>query len=286
MVLAAVLAVVSLCAEAQQRFVLPLYAGGGTEKNLQTTSVPSLPEGWTTCDSVPDVTISLPQKEKATGQLVVICPGGGYGGLAITHEGYMVADWLNARGIAAAILRYRLPHGHWEIPLEDVLSALELAKAKAPEWNVDPAKVGVMGFSAGGHLASTALTHFTSPNNRPAFGILVYPVITMDERYTHQGSRENLIGKEGSAELVHRFSNEAQVTKETPPTFLALSDDDETVVPYNSILFYNALKTCGVPAEMHIYPSGGHGWGFRGDFPYAEEFYTALARWVREQNGQ
>lgn len=203
--------------------------------------------------TVPDYYVFLPERERA----VVVCPGGGYGCVCYEREGLEVARWLGDHGIAALVLRYRMPNGHHEIPLEDVHEAIRIARRNAPSWGVDPHQVGVMGFSAGGHLASTASTHFDE-RTRPDFSILIYPVITMGERYTHMGSRENLLGKGYDAGLVERYSSERQVTPQTPPAFIALSDNDEVVPVRNSILYYDALKENGVPAELHVYPTGRH----------------------------
>lgn len=164
--------------------------------------------------------------------------------------------------------------------------AIELVRANAAGWGVDPARVGVIGFSAGGHLASTAATHFTCDANRPDFAILVYPVITMDERFTHAGSRRNLLGGAPAEGLVAAFSNELCVTSGTPPTFIAFSDDDDGVPPVNGTLFYNALKAASVPGEIHIYPTGGHGWGWNETFKYRDEFRNSLARWLSERLGE
>lgn len=202
---------------------------------------------------------------------------GGYGCVCYEREGLEVAHWLGDHGIAALVLRYRMPNGHHEIPLEDVHEAIRIARRNAPSWGVDPHQVGVMGFSAGGHLASTASTHFDE-RTRPDFSILIYPVITMGERYTHMGSRENLLGKGYDAGLVERYSSERQVTPQTPPAFIALSDNDEVVPVRNSILYYDALKENGVPAELHVYPTGRHGW--IGRFDYWDEYRAALLRWL------
>ena len=210
---------------------------------------------------------------------VVVCPGGAYGGLAIGHEGYQVAEWFAARGFAAVVLKYTMPHGNYDLPRRDVQQAIELVRANAAGWGVDPARVGVIGFSAGGHLASTAATHFTCDANRPDFAVLVYPVITMDERFTHAGSRRNLLGEAPAEGLVAAFSNELRVTSGTPPTFIAFSDDDDGVPPVNGTLFYNALKAASVPGEIHIYPTGGHGWGWNETFKYKDEFRNSLVRW-------
>ena len=236
-------------------------------------------------DNAPYVTLYRPEGKKPA-PAVVVCPGGAYGGLAIGHEGYQVAEWFAARGFAAVVLKYTMPHGNYDLPRRDVQQAIELVRANAAGWGVDPARVGVIGFSAGGHLASTAATHFTCDANRPDFAILVYPVITMDERFTHAGSRRNLLGGAPAEGLVAAFSNELCVTSGTPPTFIAFSDDDDGVPPVNGTLFYNALKAASVPGEIHIYPTGGHGWGWNETFKYRDEFRNSLARWLSERLGE
>lgn len=225
----------------------------------------------------PEIAVYMPSKRNATGQAVVVCPGGGYGVLAYDWEGSDIAKWLNANGITAIVLKYRLPNSKSNIvphqsPLMDAQRAIRTVRANAAQWNISKDKVGIMGFSAGGHLASTAGTHFDNGNataadsierysSRPDFMILMYPVITMSKPFMHQGSRNNLIGANGSKELAAFYSNEIQVTKETPPTLLIHATDDEGVPVENSLYFYQALKDHNVPAEMHIYPYGGHGFG-------------------------
>lgn len=236
-------------------------------------------------DNAPYVTLYRPEGKKPA-PAVVVCPGGAYGGLAIGHEGYRVAEWFAARGFAAVVLKYTMPHGNYDLPRRDVQQAIELVRANAAGWGVDPARVGVIGFSAGGHLASTAATHFTCDANRPDFAVLVYPVITMDERFTHAGSRMNLLGEAPAEGLVAAFSNELRVTSGTPPTFIAFSDDDDGVPPVNGTLFYSALKAASVPGEIHIYPTGGHGWGWNETFKYKDEFRNSLARWLSERLGE
>ena len=257
-----------------------LYPNGPAESNgLEGKEVTI--DGGRVCDvSNPRVEVFLP--EKPNGQVVVICPGGGYARLAAIHEGDMFAEWFNQRGITAVVLYYRMPNGHSELPRKDVLTAVEMVRGNAKAWGVDPSKVGVMGFSAGGHVAATALTKYTSEANRPDFGVLIYPVITMKEEYTHKGSRDRLIGQNVKYAKVEEWSLEEKVNAQTPTCFLALSDDDRSVSPQNSIMFYNALKEHRVPAELHIYPEGGHGWGFNGDkfAPYHDEFLTSLERWL------
>lgn len=220
----------------------------------------------------PTLTICLPPREIAIGTAVVICPGGGYGHLSMDREGQQIADWLNSIGIAGFILKYR--HGgngyQHPAPLQDAQRAMRIVRSRAKEWNIDPARIGIMGFSAGGHLASSAGTHFQKnyyqtkdaidkAGCRPDFMILLYPVITMDDSFTHSGSKLGLLGKNPDPELVENLSNEKQVTDETPPTFLVHSDQDKTVPVENSIYFYLALRKAGVPAEMHIYLKGSHG---------------------------
>lgn len=226
-------------------------------------------------------TLYLPDKQESV-PAVVICPGGAYLGLALDHEGHRVAEWYAAHGMAAVVLKYRMPRGNCLLPREDVLLALETVRANAARWRIDPTQVGVMGFSAGGHLASTAATHFTSAENRPDFAVLIYPVITMTVR-THGGSRDNLLGPQPAPGLVAGFSNEQRVTPRTPPAFIVFSDDDDCVDPQNGTMFYDALRDCGVPGELHIYPTGGHGWGWNEDFRYKDEVRASLLRWLAER---
>ncbi|MEY4798992.1 MAG: Acetylxylan esterase precursor, partial [Verrucomicrobiota bacterium] len=200
-------------------------------------------------------TVHLP--EKPNGAAVIICPGGGYGGLVVGGEGHGIAKWLNAQGIAGIVLEYRLPAGHDKVPLLDAQKALTLTRTRAAAWKIDPKKVGIIGFSAGGHLAATAATHFT-PENRPDFAILIYPVITMSVG-THGGSKKNLLGATPSDELAHFYSNEKQVTKDTPPTFLAHALDDKAVPIENSRLFHQACQAKGVASKLLELPNGGHG---------------------------
>lgn len=216
--------------------------------------------------------VYLPEKEKNTGAAVVICPGGGYWIEAMDHEGYQIAEWLKERGIAGIVLKYRLPYGHHEIPSGDARQTMRIVRKNARNWGIHPEKIGIAGSSAGGHLASTAGTRFDYGNPesqdplekiscRPDFMLLLYPVITFREEFGHMGSRKNLMGEGNDWKLVEKYSNELHVTPETPPTFLVLADDDKSVVPRNSVEFYLALKKNNVPAEMHIFAEGGHGFG-------------------------
>ena len=224
--------------------------------------------------SQPTLTIFLPEKSKANGKAVIICPGGGYWITSIVKEGFAVARKFNEWGIAAFVLNYRIPNDSSMIdkkigPLQDAQRAIQLVRINQKKWNIDPNKVGIMGFSAGGHLASTAATHFQhsyigntdNVNLRPDFAILVYPVITFQDNFGHIGSRDQLIGKNPPQNLIDSFSNEMQVTAQTPPTFLVHATDDKTVPVMNSISFYEALLKYKIPAEMHIYKAGGHGFG-------------------------
>ena len=234
--------------------------------------------------SVPTLTVYLPEKSNRSGKAVVVCPGGGYSVLAFDHEGLMVAKWLNKEGIAAFILKYRMPNKHKEVPLSDAQQAIRYVRAHAAEYDVNPSKIGICGFSAGGHLASTASTHFTTSgvSSRPDFSILFYPVVTMTE-LTHGGSRTNLLGDNPSKTDIYMFSNEKQVNVNTPPAILLLSDDDITVVPENSLAYYEALKRNNIPATMYIFPTGGHGWGFREDFTYYKQMTELLSAWLKMQ---
>lgn len=248
----------------------------------------------------PGIEIYLPSKQSATGQAVVICPGGGYGILAYDWEGTDIAKWLNANGIAAIVLKYRLPNSKSNItphlsPLLDAQRAIRTARANAGKWNIQKDKIGIMGFSAGGHLASTAGTHFDAGNanapdtidrfsSRPDFMILMYPVISMIKTHMHQGSRNNLIGANADSTLAKFYSNDLQVTKETPTTFLVHATDDTGVPVENSLSFYQALKNNKVPAEMHIYPYGGHGFSLGVGKGYLATWPDRCIDWLRSIN--
>jgi len=224
---------------------------------------------------------------------VVVFPGGGYGHLAVDHEGDQVARWLNSLGINAFVVRYRLgPQYHHPAMIQDAQRAIRTVRARAREWGIDPARVGVIGFSAGGHLASTTGTHFDDEipvlgdevdrqSARPDFMMLIYPVITMQASYTHRGSRTNLLGEDADPALVWELSNETQVTPRTPPTFLVHTTDDAGVPVENSLRFYRALREAGVPVEMHLFETGRHGFGLAPDNPVLSR-WTALAEaWMR-----
>lgn len=222
---------------------------------------------------IPGIYLYPAPADKATGTAIVICPGGGYGGLAMDHEGVQIARWLNDLGITAAVLKYRLgPRYRHPIELGDAQRALRTVRSRAGAWKLEPARVGILGFSAGGHLASTAGTHFDAGksdaadpidrvSSRPDFMVLMYPVITFHPPHAHMGSRYNLLGKDADEKVVESLCNEKMVTRETPPTFLVHTSEDTGVPPENSVLFYLALQKHKVPAELHIYEKGRHGLG-------------------------
>jgi acetyl esterase/lipase len=275
----------------------------GTIANAQPRDpIPLWPKGapgalGTTDHDSPTITPHFANPAKATGASIVVCPGGGYGGLA-DHEGSHYALWLNENGITAFVLKYRLGSHGYRHPrmLEDVSRAVRSVRANAGKWKLDPNRIGVMGSSAGGHLASTLLTHFDAGNpqaedpidresSRPNLGILCYPVITMGE-FTHAGSRRNLLGDHPSAELLELLSNEKQVTKETPPTFLFHTWADQAVPVENTLQFAGAMRSHGVPFSLHIYPKGRHGIGLgsgQWDPAHRHPWVTECALWLQEQ---
>lgn len=229
----------------------------------------------------PLIRVFLPDSQVATGKAVLICPGGAYVHLAYHHEGYDWGPYFNKMGIAAIVLKYRMPkRGHKEVPYSDAEEAMRLIKQHASEWNINPDDVGIMGSSAGGHLASTVAVRSTE-DLRPDFQILFYPVITMDKKYTHMGSHDNLLGSNASKELEEQYSNEKLVTDDTPPAFIVYSDDDDVVAPNNGVNYYLALREHGIPASLHIYPSGGHGWGILESFLYKNQVLNDLEVWLK-----
>ena len=232
--------------------------------------------------------------DKSTGTAVIICPGGGYWGLAIAHEGAQIAVWFNSMGITAFVLKSRLPDNAIMVdksigPLQDAQEAIRIVRRHAKEWNINPGKLGIMGFSAGGHLASTLSTHFSEKvyepkdgtSARPDFSILIYPVVSMDSTITHMGSRINLLGTNPKPEQVKHFSNELQVTEQTPPAFLVHSLNDNVVPVQNSINYALALKKFKTPCELHIYESGGHGYGMGRSNDTESSWPEACKRWLK-----
>lgn len=218
--------------------------------------------------------------EKANGTAVIICPGGGYSGVAVIKEGSEFAKWFNDLGITAFVLYYRMPNGHTQIPLTDAQTALSIVRKHAKSWSINKNKIGIMGFSAGGHLASTLGTHFKTKAQRPAFMILAYPVVTMEKNLTHSGSRTNLLGKNPTDELVKLYSNELQVTQKTPPTFIIHATDDKTVPVQNSIQLYKALLDKKVVAELDTFAVGGHGFGMRKRGIPVDNWSELLKNWL------
>ncbi|RYY35907.1 MAG: alpha/beta hydrolase [Sphingobacteriaceae bacterium] len=274
-----------------QQAGIPLYPNGvPNSKPAPATYVEKKDGDWIFKVTEPTLTPYFP--EKPNGTAVIVCPGGGYSGLASAHEGSDVAKAFNEFGVTAFVLKYRLPSDSIMVdktigPLQDAQRAVQIVRERAKEWKINPSKIGIMGFSAGGHFAATAITHFDKPvidnkqniSLRPDFGVLIYPVISLGE-YTHLGSKENLVGKDATQQLIDLYSNEKQVTAQTPPTFLVHSTDDLTVPVQNSIMFYDALIKNGVKkAEMHIYQSGGHGYGMNNKTT-KDKWFESLKNWM------
>ena len=246
-------------------------------------------------DDKPTITVYRPWGHNLSGTAVIVVPGGSYGFLASNHEGRQVANWFNAMGVTAFVLKYRLgPRYHHPIELGDAQRAIRLVRSRAGEFEISPDRIGMMGFSAGGHLASTTATHFDSGNpaaadpidrasSRPDFAILGYPVITLEAPYAHQGSVKNLLGDHPDPKLVEELSNELHVTAQTPPTFLFATSDDDVVPVENSVNFYVALHKAGVPAELHVFEKGPHGVGLALGDPALSEWPALLANWLRQR---
>lgn len=245
---------------------------------------------------IPSLTVYLASPEKATGAAIVICPGGGYGALAMDHEGHQIAQWLNSLGVSGFIVKYRHRnsgegYGH-PAPLLDAQRAIRIVRSRSKQWGTDPNRIGILGFSAGGHLASTAGTHFDAGKPdakdpidrvscRPDFMVLIYPVISLTESWTHNGSKQNLLWPNPDPNLVEYLSNEKQVTSQTPPTFLIHTDEDKAVPVENSIYFYLALRKAGVPSEMHIYLKGQHGFGLGKEGVAVADWPKRCAEWMQ-----
>ncbi len=261
------LSTIALQAASMKPFELPLWPNGPKTAGSDAADVAT-------------VTVYLPDAKTATGRAVVCCPGGAYSHLAVQHEGTDWATFFNQQGIALIVLKYRMPHGVWTIPAEDAEEAVRLVRRNAADWHINASDIGIMGFSAGGHLASTIATHSTG-TAAVSFQILFYPVISMEQGVTHQGSRDNLLGKSPKRKLINEYCNEQHVTASTPRAFMALADDDRSVPALNSVEYYEALCRNRVPASMHIYPSGGHGFGLRQSFPYHLEMLLELRAWLK-----
>ncbi|GAA3928185.1 alpha/beta hydrolase [Hymenobacter algoricola] len=285
---------------ASAQAVVSLYSGtipNSIASDLKETSL-TLPGGGVRVSSVvqPTLQVFRPAKDKANGTAVIICPGGGYVRLSMDNEGSDVARRLTEMGITAFVLKYRLPNDQSQpdkatAPLLDAQQALRLVRQRAAEYGVSPARIGLLGFSAGGHLASTAGTHFSKPAGeatdntsvRPDFLVLLYPVISFTDSLAHAGSRKSLLGDAPTPDQIRLYSNEQQVTPQTPPTFLVHAADDKTVPVRNSIRFYEACLSQGVPAEMHLYPQGGHGFGLTNKTT-KDQWIDRLQNWL-DANG-
>ena len=265
--LTAALAALALPMAAQQSFNVNLWPDGAPNSNGNPADTAKV---W----------VYLPEKATATGRAVVICPGGGYSHLAMNHEGHDWAPFFNNMGIAAIVLKYRMPEGNHEVPVADAEEAMRLVRRNAKNWNINPADIGIMGSSAGGHLASTVATHATG-DAMPAFQILFYPVITMMPDITHKGSHDNFLGHKPKKRLQQEYSNDLHVSRVTPRAFIALSDNDQSVLPANGVNYYVELYRHDVPASLHVYPKGGHGWGNRDSFVYHNEMQLELKAWLR-----
>ncbi len=274
------LMIVSVTVFAQEKILL--YPNGATESNELNVAESFRDPEFIINISEPRMLAFPAEKSSATGTAVLICPGGGYGGVSQIKEGSEIAQWLNELGVSAFVLYYRMPNGHYEIPLKDAQTAMSIIRKRAKEWNIDKSKIGIMGFSAGGHLASTVGTHFKSKKERPAFMILGYPVVTMMKDLAHGGSRTNLIGKNPTDEMIRLYSNELQVTKNTPPTFIFHAKDDKVVPIENSIQLLKALQDNKVPAEMHTFDVGGHGFGMRKKGIPADKWPEFLGVWLKQ----
>lgn len=286
-----VFALFSFVLAAYPQRVIPLYEGeipnailGEDNEIVTSTNVSKV--------SHPTLTMYLPQEGKSNGTAVIICPGGGYGSLVMKREGYDVAERFANVGVTAFVLKYRLPDDKIMQdksigPLQDAQQAILMVRKNAEKWKVDPAKIGIMGFSAGGHLASTAGTHFNQVqienregiSVRPDFMILIYPVISFQDSITHRGSREKLLGNPASTDLIKLYSNDLQVTSDTPPTFLVHAGDDVVVPVENSLRLYEALRKNAVPSALHIYTRGGHGFL---SYPPVEEWFGRCMLWMND----
>ena len=294
LILTALLLAMSVTSYAQQADPINLYPNGvPNSRPTPADYVEKFENGdWMSMVSAPQLLPFFPAEGKANGTAVIICPGGGYAGLSMVKEGQKIALKFNEIGVTAFVLKYRLPDDRIMVdktigPLQDAQRAVQLVRQNAAKWHVDPAKVGIMGFSAGGHLASTEGTHYSkaiipNPNGinlRPDFMVLIYPVITFGE-FAHTGSRDNLLGKNAPRQMVDLYSNEKQITADTPPTFLAHVEDDDVVPVQNALQFYSNLVTAKVKAEMHVYEAGGHGFGLNNPKEPAD-WFADMAVWLR-----
>ncbi len=284
-----------------QSKVIDLWNGKipGAIRNDKFKQIVDTAAGWVDKKSIayPTLAVYPAPAEKATGTAVIICPGGAYGGLAVKHEGAQVAKWLNSLGVTAFVLKYRLPDDSIMEkksigPMQDGQKAIRMVRSHAKEWGIDPGKIGIMGFSAGGHLAATLSTHYNEKvyqsgdmiSARPDFSLLIYPVISMDPDITHWGSRVNLLGDSPTPEVLKHFSNEFQVNGETPPAFMVHSLDDGAVPVQNSIRYALAMHEHKIPCELHLYQQGGHGYGLAPQGGTHSAWPEACHKWL-EANG-
>ncbi len=258
---------VSLTVSAQKVMDADLYQGRPSVKSEDSSDTAK-------------VRIFLPSEKENTGRAVVICPGGGYTHLAMDHEGYQWGEFFQNQGITAVVLKYRMPHGNPDVPVADAEQAMKLVRMNAQAWHINLNEVGIMGFSAGGHLASTIATQ-SKGDARPDFQILFYPVISMMDGLGHQGSHDNFLGKKVKKKVEQKYSSDMHVTRTTPRALILLSDDDTVVPPANGVNYYMELYKNDVPGSLHVYPGGGHGWGSRIGFRYHEEMMMDLKAWFR-----
>lgn len=261
-------------------FMIPFFVQAEANTDVPVLSLSS---DAATADKAPRLHLFLlPVADKPV-PAVVVCPGGGYGGLAMDYEGFEVAEWLNKNGLSAFVLEYRVAPNRHPAPLNDAQAAMRLIRSRAKEWGIDGNKLGILGFSAGGHLASTVSTHYDTPEIRPDFTILIYPVISFLPPFGHAGSGNNLLGNNADPKLVRSFSNHEQVTPDTPPAFLVASTGDTVVPAENSIVYYQALVKAGVPAEMHIYEQGEHGYGMGKGDPVLSTWTGLCIQWLQKR---
>ena len=256
----------SVVSAATKPIVLDLWPNGAPEKSSDLKDTAR-------------VYVYLPDVKHVTGRAVVICPGGGYAMLAMEHEGTDWAEFFTSQGIAAIVLKYRMPHGNRKVPVSDAMEAMRLVRRNAKEWRIDVDQVGIMGSSAGGHLASVVAT-MGKGNAAPNFQILFYPVITMNPGFTHIGSHDNFLGKDARKKTEQEYSTDRHVSRVTPRAYILLSDDDHTVLPANGVNYYLACYRHDVPASLHVYPTGGHGWGMKQSFPYHIEMLLDFKAWL------
>ena len=273
---------------------IPLYPNGvPNSKPTPATYIEQTGKDWLSHVSIPTITPYLPEKGKATGTAIIIFPGGGYAGEAFDHEGIAVAKEFNKIGVTAFVVKYRLPSDSIMVdktigPLQDAQRSVQIVRQQAAQWGVNPAKIGIIGFSAGGHLASTLLTHYSKAvianadniSLRPDFVLLLYPVVTFGP-YAHEGTKDNLLGKNPPQDQLDLYSNEKQVTADTPPTFLVHAGDDNVVPVQNSLMLYDALLQNKVKTEMHIFQAGGHGFGLINS-KSKDRWFDWAANWLNE----